>query len=89
LPPYSPRIEAIVDLSDKACPCCKGQLHRIGEDVSERLDVNFGPFSGARQKSLSMRSYSYRILIPVDKLPAFVQIFAQLTCFRKIIVVIV
>lgn len=39
LPPHLPRIEAIVDISDKACPCCKGQLHRIGEDVSERLDV--------------------------------------------------
>jgi hypothetical protein len=23
----------------KACPCCSGALHRIGEDVSERLDV--------------------------------------------------
>jgi transposase len=39
LPPHLPRIELIVDLDDKACPCCKGQLHRIGEDVSERLDI--------------------------------------------------
>ena len=22
-----------------ACPCCQGQLHKIGEDVSEVLDV--------------------------------------------------
>lgn len=28
-----------VDIDDKACPCCKGLLHRIGEDVSERLDI--------------------------------------------------
>ena len=21
------------------CPCCRGKLHRIGEDVSERLDI--------------------------------------------------
>jgi transposase len=39
LPPHLPRIETIVDIQDKTCPCCKGQLHRIGEDVSERLDV--------------------------------------------------
>jgi transposase len=39
LPAHLPRIDVIVDLDDKACPCCKGQLHRIGEDVSERLDI--------------------------------------------------
>ena len=25
--------------SRKSCPCCRGELHRIGEDVSEKLDV--------------------------------------------------
>jgi transposase len=39
LPGRLPRIETIVDIEDKTCPCCKGLLHRIGEDVSERLDV--------------------------------------------------
>ncbi len=39
LPPHLPRIETIVDIEDKACPCCKAMLHRIGEDVSERLDM--------------------------------------------------
>lgn len=39
LPAHLPRIEVVVDLDDKACPCCKGSLHRIGEDVSERLDI--------------------------------------------------
>jgi transposase len=39
LPAHLPRIETIIDVDDKACPCCKGQLHRIGEDVSERLDI--------------------------------------------------
>jgi transposase len=39
LPAHLPRIETIVDVEDKACPCCKGELHRIGEDVSERLDI--------------------------------------------------
>src|SRR5271165_2471768 len=39
LPPHLPRIETIVDLDDKTCPCCRGALHKIGEDASERLDV--------------------------------------------------
>ena len=39
LPAHLERIERIVDVEDKACPCCGGALHQIGEDVSERLDV--------------------------------------------------
>jgi transposase len=39
LPPHLPRIEMIVDIEDHACPCCSNGLHRIGEDVSERLDI--------------------------------------------------
>ncbi|AZG76614.1 IS66 family transposase [Methylocystis rosea] len=39
LPAHLPRIETIVDIEDKACPRCKGALHQIGEDVSERLDI--------------------------------------------------
>ena len=39
LPLDLPRIERVIDIADKACPCCGGELHRIGEDVSERLDV--------------------------------------------------
>jgi transposase len=29
----------IVDIEDHACPCCRSSLHRIGGDVSERLDI--------------------------------------------------
>ncbi len=29
----------MIDVEDKTCPCCAGVLHRIGEDVAERLDV--------------------------------------------------
>ena len=36
---HLPRIETLVDVEDKTCPCCRGALHRIGEDVSEKLDV--------------------------------------------------
>jgi transposase len=39
LPTHLPRIEMMVDIDDHACPCCHGALHRIGEDVSERLDI--------------------------------------------------
>jgi transposase len=39
LPAHLPRIEMVIDIKDHACPCCRNGLHRIGEDVSERLDV--------------------------------------------------
>lgn len=39
LPAHLPRIESTIDIEDKSCPCCKGLLHMIGEDVSERLDI--------------------------------------------------
>lgn len=39
LPVHLPRIEMIVDIDDRACPCCRNDLHRIGEDVSEKLDI--------------------------------------------------
>ena len=39
LPAHLERIEQVVDIEDKACPCCGGALHQIGEDVAERLDV--------------------------------------------------
>ena len=39
LPAHLERIEQVVDVESKDCPCCGGALHRIGEDVAERLDV--------------------------------------------------
>lgn len=42
---HLPRIERIIDIPDKTCPCCQGALHAIGEDVSERLDVVPAQFS--------------------------------------------
>jgi len=39
LPAHLPRIEIVVDIDNKTCPCCQGELHRIGEDKSERLDI--------------------------------------------------
>lgn len=39
LPAHLPRIEMVVDIDDHACPDCRHDLHRIGEDVSEKLDI--------------------------------------------------
>ena len=39
LPPHLPREEIVIDVADKTCACCGGLKHRIGEDVSERLDA--------------------------------------------------
>ena len=39
LPPHLPRVEVVVDVENKRCPCCGGAMHVIGEDVAEMLDV--------------------------------------------------
>jgi transposase len=39
LPKDLPRCEQIIGPETTVCPCCAGKLHRIGEDVSEALDV--------------------------------------------------
>ena len=39
LPKSLPRCEQIIEPETTICPCCTGKLHRIGEDVSEALDV--------------------------------------------------
>jgi transposase len=39
LPSHLPRIEMLVDVQDRSCPCCRGMLHVIGEDRAERLDI--------------------------------------------------
>ena len=39
LPAHLPRYEVVVDVEDKACPCCSGALHLIGEDRAEQLDI--------------------------------------------------
>ncbi|MFL9828642.1 IS66 family transposase zinc-finger binding domain-containing protein, partial [Rhodoplanes sp. SY1] len=39
LPKHLPRCERVIEPESTACPCCAGAMHRIGEDVSEALDV--------------------------------------------------
>src|SRR4051794_15763539 len=38
LPAHLPRVEVLVDVADKSCPCCGGAMHVIGEDAREMLD---------------------------------------------------
>jgi transposase len=39
LPQHLPREEIVIEPDHQTCPCCGGAMHRIGEDVAERLDV--------------------------------------------------
>ena len=39
LPKHLPREDVVIEPDINACPCCQGALHRIGEDVSEMLDI--------------------------------------------------
>jgi len=39
LPIHLPREEIVIEPESDICPCCQGKLHRIGEDVSEMLDI--------------------------------------------------
>ncbi|WP_352603654.1 IS66 family transposase zinc-finger binding domain-containing protein [Mesorhizobium sp. M0047] len=39
LPAHLPRVERIIEPESTLCPCGCGEMARIGEDVSERLDV--------------------------------------------------
>ena len=39
LPAHLPRYEVMVDVEDRACPCCGHALHAIGELRTEQLDI--------------------------------------------------
>jgi transposase len=39
LPAHLPRYEVVLDIDSKACPCCSGELHQIGETTTEMLDL--------------------------------------------------
>jgi transposase len=34
-----PEVDVSIEPDPSGCPCCQGPLHRIGEDVSRRLDI--------------------------------------------------
>ncbi|RZF59165.1 IS66 family transposase [Sphingomonas populi] len=39
LPKHFPRVTHVVEPESTQCTCCQGDMHRIGEDVSEVLDI--------------------------------------------------
>src|SRR5215470_2667860 len=39
LPAHLPRVHETIEPTDACCPCCRGPMHKIGEDESQRLDV--------------------------------------------------
>ena len=39
LPAHLPRIEVMIEPATTSCPCCGSNMHVIGEEKSERLDV--------------------------------------------------
>ena len=39
LPAHLERLEEVIDIVDRACPCCRREMHKVGEDRAERLDV--------------------------------------------------
>src|SRR5919106_1773335 len=46
LPKHLPREDIVIEPDEQTCPCCGGTLHRIGEDVPERVDVVPAQFRG-------------------------------------------
>ena len=39
LPKHLPRVVQLIEPESKQCSCCQGAMHKIGEDVSEALDI--------------------------------------------------
>lgn len=39
LPKHLPRYEELIEPESKICPCCSFELHCIGTDISEALDI--------------------------------------------------
>jgi transposase len=39
LPAHLPRYEVVIDIEDRACPCCGGSLQVMGELRTEQLDI--------------------------------------------------
>lgn len=39
LPKHLPRVTEVIEPDSLQCPCCDAGLHRIGEDVSEAIDI--------------------------------------------------
>jgi transposase len=45
---HLPRVDVVIDVESKICPCCGGSLHKIGETVKEMFDVVPVQYRGKR-----------------------------------------
>ena len=55
LPLHLPRVDVVIDIEDKSCPCCGGEMHKIGETVKEMFDVVPAPISGQADHPSALR----------------------------------
>ena len=39
LPAHLERVERLIEPEDKTCPCCRGALHKVRDDITEQLDA--------------------------------------------------
>jgi transposase len=61
LPAHLPRYEVVLDIDSKACPCCSGELHQIGETTTEMLDL-----VPAQLRVKVLRRPRYGLWIPIQ-----------------------
>ena len=55
MPSHLPRVDVIIDIADKSCPCCGGGLHKIGEIQKEMFDVVPNSISGEADHPSALR----------------------------------
>jgi transposase len=66
LPGHLPRIEIVVDINNKTCPCCQGELHRIAKTgvngwISCRRSSGCSSPGGPNMPAGLARTVSYRL----------------------------
>jgi hypothetical protein len=75
LPAHLPRIETVVGVASPISPGCSGTLHRIGEDVCERLNIVRSTLADwVGRAAFLLRPVHQRLL---DKLKASSKLFAD------------
>lgn len=52
LPAHLTRVDIMIEPASSACPCCEDQLHLIGDDVSEMLELVPAVLRGRRLQRL-------------------------------------
>ena len=71
LPDSLPRFEVVIDLEDKTCPCCRGELQRVGES---RAEIYAEDRKGARPAT---HLANFRGIVQVDGYTGFGQVVKE------------